>query len=757
MAKPQNNINLKSVEGLIKAQVGAIGDLETNVYGSTNNVEGDLVNTKSLVNDTVSALIQQDSESSNGDIIGTLDRYYSGQGEKSKETFKQIKDSLTNMESANDIYKFYSELNGTISKNEDLNIIVNLIPQLGDAIGTIVDTILSPDDFTKQVVLNLSSAGETMKEDDKFNKETREILKAYKYNKEIKQTLLKTVIQGKHYVSVIPYSRAFQDIIEDKNLKMERLKMKGFSESVKLMTLSESYKPKDENDSVLSLLDEAFTQDVNEMYNNTNAKAISESLIETADSIIYGEGLDSIIDKESLSEALKGGGSQIKGKNMTTISDKLNVNGKVTTDGFTSTEGNDLKPVDTSNLKGCIIKQLDIRKIIPLEVEDICLGYYYIESDESQQALRKSFNPQQWAQQIKKKANESTVANTVERAYDNLARLILHRLDKKFLEKNANIKDEVYGILRYHQVLHNRNAVKVTYLRPDEVHKFEIADGKSVLDNVLFFAKLYLGLFLSNIMMRISRSNDIRAYYVNTGMTADVSSAVNHAINEVKKDSRSLMHMNHVPRLIATTTKFTDMFIPTDKDGKKPIEFDIIQGQDIQVKDELLEMLEEIIVSGTGVPSVLLNASNEVDFAKTLTTMSTKYLRRVLGWQLDLNDANTGFIQAILRSELEDRDKEINALSASFQSPTNLILQNALDEINNARDLANTISAALVGDNAQGEDAQRLMDIVNLEIMQMYTPSVPWAQFKEILANAKIQLQGEKAETKITSDEETSM
>lgn len=744
MANTKDSINIKNVEGLIKAQINATNDLETSVYGSTNAVEQDSSKTKTLVNDTISSLIQQDAESSNSDIVGTLEKYYNSQGDKSKEAFRQIKESLTNMDSANDIYKYYSEINATISKHEDLNIIVNLIPQLGDAVNTIVDTILSPDDFTKPVVLNLTSAGEALKDDDKFNKETREILKDYKYNKELKEIVRRTVIQGKHYVSAIPYSRAFQNILEDKNVKLEKMKMRS---------LTESFKPEKEGDTVISLLESTLVEELNESYGKVKGDAISNSIIETADSVIFTEGIDSIIDKESLSEALKDTNTRVKGKNIKNIQDKLNVNGKVSTDGFAAIGASNTKETDTSALKGCILKQLDIRKLIPLEIEDICLGYYYIDSDDSQQALRKSFNPQQWAQQIKKKANENNIANTVEKAYDNLARLILQRMDKKFLEKNAHVKEEVYGILRYHQVLHNRNAVKVTYLRPDEVHKFEISDGKSVLENVLFFAKLYLGLFLANIMMRISRSNDIRAYYVSTGLTADVSSAINHAINEVKKDSRSLMHMNHVPRMIGTVTKFTDMFIPMDKDGKKPVEFDIIQGQDIQVKDELLEMLEEIIVSGTGVPSVLLNASNDVDFAKTLTTLNSKYLRRTMGWQLDLNEPNTGLIKAILRCEMDDKDSEIESLNATFQPPTNLILQNALDEINNARDLANTISSAIVGDNAQGDDNQRILDIVNLEVMKMYTPSVPWADFEDIYKKAKLQLKEEKQEAKITTEE----
>ncbi len=745
MKKTENlsNINIKPVEPLLKAQADINRDLETQVYGTANDVQRDGERTRTRVNDVVSELIQRETGSANGDLIGGLESYYGNSGGKDKETFNRIKDALSNPDGASDIYKIYSELNSTISKNEDLNVVVNLIPQLGDAINAITDSILSPDDFTKQVVLSLMKADVELKEDDDFRKESMQVLSEYKYNKHIKEIVNKTAIQGKHYVAAIPYSRAFQYLLNDKDMQLAKQQMMGRT------TLSESYQKKTEK--VTELLTESFTMNLSECYEPKSIEELKGSIIETVDSFVLQEGAVNLVDMELLQEAKKQ--NMIKKKapkkkdKSETLAKELEANGKITNDGFKSTdEIKELTDADTASLKGVVIKQLDIRKVIPLEVDDICLGYYYIESDDTQQALRKSYNPQQWAQNIKKSASKQTVSNSVENAYSNLSKLLLHRLDKKFLEKNAHIKDEIYGLLKYHQVLHNRNAVKVTYLRPDEVYKFEINGGKSVLDNVLFFAKLYLGLLMSNIMMRISRSNDIRAYYINSGVAPDVSSVVNHAINEIKKDNRSLMHLNNIPRMIATTTKFTDLFLPTDKDGKRPIDFDIIQGQDIQVKDEMMEMLEEIIVSGTGVPSVLLNASNDVDFAKTLTMLSTKYLRRVLGWQLDLNEPNTEFIRAILRSELDDRESEINSLTTSFQAPTNLVLQNALDEINNARDLANAISGAMIGDNNQDEDAQRLLDMLNLEIMKQYAPSVPWATFAEMEKQARIQLEKEKEE-----------
>lgn len=50
--------------------------------------------------------------------------------------------------------------------------------------------------------------------------------------------------------------------------------------------------------------------------------------------------------------------------------------------------------------------------------------------------------------------------------------------------------------------------------------------------------------------------------------------------------------------------KVNDYFIP-QHDGNKPVDMEIIQGQDVQMDNDFMEYLRKAIISGLGVPSSL--------------------------------------------------------------------------------------------------------------------------------------------------------
>ena len=84
-----------------------------------------------------------------------------------------------------------------------------------------------------------------------------------------------------------------------------------------------------------------------------------------------------------------------------------------------------------------------------------------------------------------------------------------------------------------------------------------------------------------------------------------------------------------------------EIFMPVGKSGERGIEFDILAGQEIRLQDDLMEMLKQGYINGTGVPSVIMNYINEADYAKTLVMANAKYLSRVLSDQIDYNKGIT--------------------------------------------------------------------------------------------------------------------
>jgi len=62
-------------------------------------------------------------------------------------------------------------------------------------------------------------------------------------------------------------------------------------------------------------------------------------------------------------------------------------------------------------------------------------------------------------------------------------------------------------------------------------------------------------------------------------------------------------------------------------DGQSPIDVEVIQGQQIEIKTDLLNLLEESAISVTGVPMEIIQARLSPDYAMQLTMANSKFLR----------------------------------------------------------------------------------------------------------------------------------
>ena len=322
-------------------------------------------------------------------------------------------------------------------------------------------------------------------------------------------------------------------------------------------------------------------------------------------------------------------------------------------------------------------------------------------------------------------------------------------MDKKFIQDNITIKEELYDILKYADAANN--AIKVIYLDPEYVQEFEIDDGESMFEQSLLFAKLYIIMLLSNISAKISRGNDIRAYYVKTDPKGGISTIVNNAINTLKKNNRAFNSMTNLSKVISSFNVFDDLFITQTQDDKKPIDFDIIQGQDITLDNEFLEMLERICIESTGTPLALIDSSSDPEFAKAYTVLNLKYMRLILDYQIDLNPSISRFFKMIIRNEIDQEkyNNIIDALEISLQTPMTLRISNTLEQVNNAKDLAQALSEILLNQDEQGGiKGDKLM----LELCKVFSPNINWNQFEDMIKHIEINLSRENNNDNTTEE-----
>lgn len=189
------------------------------------------------------------------------------------------------------------------------------------------------------------------------------------------------------------------------------------------------------------------------------------------------------------------------------------------------------------------------------------------------------------------------------------------------------------------------------------------------------------------------------------------------------------------------------------RSGERGIEFDILQGQDVPLNTELMEMLRNNMISATGVPSAIMNYVNEVDFAKTLTMANTKFVGRVISYQMDMNGPTTELYKLILRySNTSIPDEVIDNFEFIFNPPKTINTTNLSDILNTTDQVIGYIIKIMTGENAdQTQDSNRIKDKVYKELAKQYLPMLDWAAAETALKDAMIAIKKENAETSITA------
>jgi hypothetical protein len=704
-----NNKRNSPIEKLVKSIIQQRGSLYRDTYGTGDTVIKELDKDMNMITNILNDFIQ-DKEKDNGNIVNQLSSYSNKKYMENSQEFNKLNEILGDKENLDIVTAMYLDLKPRIELYKDFENIYELIPQLKDAVCTIRDNILSPDDFSK-IVLNISY--------DNTNNSMESLIKKirenYKLDVKAKKIIEKTLIYGEQYVSVISYKDAFENILKNKNKdKNSVLPFKKISEST------------------WGLIGKDFKE-----------REQTEIWKKTCENIQIGQGIENI-NGENLETMYVFQESQQSTTGTATINkDKIKSTKNIAQDGTISHSEKNIN----LNLPGSYVKLLDVKKIIPIIINDTCLGYYYIEVGEDLLNTNDFISLGNVNRiTLKNVFNNNTVVR--DQMYEKLSNLIYNSLDQKFIENNRNLKKFIYEMVQYHDAINKR--IKITYLKPEEVVHFKINEdengrGKGVFYDILFVAKIYLAIMITNTMMRLTRKPDKRVYYVKQGVNPEVGRSIQNALIQLKKDQGSIYDINHISRIMSFAGRFTDLFIPVSDQGEKPIDFDVMGGQDIEVKDEFVEMIERIMVNGTGLPNIYNNFSSEIDYARTLSMANGKFIRLIVSYQLDFEDPLTIWIKKIMKSEITDEENShtysIDSIKVSLPSPVTLNLTNSIDLFNNVNTIVDDIIQTEFGD--EQPDA-KIIKNVRRKLVRNFIPNLDWGYIDKVVEQSYIDAENEK-------------
>ena len=626
--------------------------------------------------------------------------------------------------------------------DSEIDEVLKYMPKLQEALSTIKDNVLSSDSFSKDYLNLESKFAPTRESEEQFARNITDMKERYKMLKLTNDIYDKASKYGEVFVYCVPYTKAISRLVERKNsINAKNITVRTNFESGQIMIESavsefesirinsgdyELNKEQDnfnfniqiENGIISSLVEsEKVAREKREF---VREQSLTEQyLLELAmsdGSEYINEGIDSIandgkpyaFDNTMNNDLELGAKLPTHHKFDKTLHDDMSLPNQddTTADGLYNPNKRDSKIKD---MNGCIVKILKRERVVPIILNDICLGYYHFEFDDQTAIFEDRYMSTGVVNTINglRSNGRSEALDAMQRREEllrSVANNLAEKIDANFINANQDLKKEIYYILKYNDSFNaaagSTNNIRVSYIPPEDIHHiyFDLDEntgrGISDLNLSLIPAKLWVAIYITNCLAVMTRGNDKRVYYVKQSVESNISKTLLKTINEIKKSNFGIRQIENINSVLNITGRFNDYIIPRGNDGQSPIEFEVMPGQNVEIKTDLLNLLEESAINPTGVPIEIIQNRQSPDYALQLTMSNSKFLRFVYARQGAFQKAITPLYTKIYDIEYGSNDQ----ITVTLPPPLFINITNTNQLIANTTDYCNNITEIVMAD-----------------------------------------------------------
>lgn len=715
--------SLSSINKSLEIIDSKMEDIFQSTYSARQDNKKVLDNITDDIYGTVNRILSGDEQVQN---VTNITRLYSRLDKKlpsnstvSSDDVRSIADVLTNnnllstMTTTPEVNRYIKLL------DKQYDMICKYMPKLEHALAIKKDNVLSADNFTKEFINFIS---DKLSGDDKkmFDQRAIECRNKYKFDELCDKIYDDTSHYGEYILWCVPYKKAFEKLLKEKNVaNIDAVRF----ESVAIMEsgsfVGSSYHGPEDDKFIASLNEKQKANNVNITFDKTFL--LSESVMEYAR---LQKTKNKLKRSGSVREAfLESCNSAVtESKTSKPIFDPSIDYGKeydrTASDGFIQSNGrksgeNDIK---VDEIPGCITKKLIHYNVFPIYIEEVCIGYYYFEfsKDDANPDTNDMFSNSTLP--IKDPSFSDANMYTENPLLRELSRRIADMVDAQFINTNQDLKDEIYIMLKYNEMFNidnNINNIKVTFLPPEDVFHFyfkldeKTHHGISDLQQSLIPAMFWCLLDLSTTMGLVTRAQDKRIYYVKQNVDTNVAKTLMNVINQVKKGNMGVRQMESMNNILNIVGRYNDHVIPMGPNGEAPIQFEVMNGQNIETPDILMNKWEEAAINPI-VPLEIVNSSLQMDFAIKYSMANSKMLRDIFKRQFICERHFSDLFTRIYNYEYNENETQIKV---TLPAPAFLSMTNMNQLITNTADYINLLAAQEYPNGPEDEKAEfiRLM------------------------------------------------
>lgn len=629
---------------------------------------------------------------------------------------------------------------------KDYEIMPILIPQINRVLMFLVNECISPD-IQNESTFTIKFLPDN--DPDNVQGDIEDIKKEMKLDPMLREVYMNRYKLGHEYYLVVDYNRTFDHMLE-------MINQKGLNESTAQMSdiafLESQYQSLREtiDDFSATVRCQTLVENVNNRGNREG-----ESITETTINLDFSK-MNIIIERSPVADLVEDAHATLLSEaysryKMSSIMGEMMATGTlneavVDTSKLASLVDNMRK----KKLQRCMIERLDPAKVFRLKIGGKIIGYFVI-TDLSDNAI----NTVNFAQALKDQLLKARATNL--NASSKVAEEVI---SKELAERIITTFDPNLGINRIedidllHDYIRNNEVYKgnkkITFYYEDEIFDMSRADD-SILTNAVFFTKLYATLLLNNIMTKVLRGRGRQIHTVHLGASPNVQRYIQNAMACLTMPENNLGTLHgSFEQIMNPFNSASDIIIPTEEDTARYIETDYIPGQDVNMDDDFLRMLLNSIISSFGLDSAVIDTTNgNLQFARTLTMESLQICTAIRNEQQDLHDNWENMCLEVLRIMGKDATQKAvtdGKIKVSFFEPKSLILQNTIDEINNAKSFAENIADLRPEFNAEDSELKRSKFILS---MVKDKTNMDWETIENLITEGGIDSIGDDLEAKI--------
>lgn len=746
--KDQQQVRFNAFKRIAERIQNSNNDLYKSTYYSDPSNRQQLAAITNDINASIKNIMDANSNITGEPNISKLyERMFMGI-QSDKSTITEFERIFGDNEFVNNLSNSYMDNRWVKAIDMEIDDILKYMPKLREALMVIRDNVLSADSFSKDF-LNIETDLPTDGSTDQIARNISDMKTNYNLLKVITDIYDNTSTYGEEYIYCVPYTKAIQRLIDRKDsirsivVKTDyhegtvSISEAGYGESIikeKSFQFDKSienynYDIQIENGYISSIIE--TEKAAREKYNAIKEQSLTEQYFAEQSSInegrvdIRSDGKAYAYNNTFDNDIEAGARLPVHHNFDSTLNDGLELPGEedTTADGLISRGKKSTDKIKDMN--GCIVKRLKRDRITPIIMNDICLGYYYFEFDEAMNLFEERNTTTGMVNTITglRSNGRSEAFDSMQRREEllkNVANNLAEKIDAKFVNDNQDLKKEIYYILKYNDTFNaatdGSNNIRVSYIPPEDIHHFyfnldeDTNRGISDLNLSLIPAKLWVAIYITNCLAIMTRGSDKRVYYVRQSVESNISKTLLKTINEIKKSNFGIRQIENINNVLNITGRFNDYIIPRGADGQSPIEFEVMQGQNIEIKTELLNLLEESAINVTGVPLDLIQSRQSPDYAMQFTMSSSKFLRFAYSRQADFQSQIEKLLTKIYNIEYNASER----LKVTLPPPLFINVTNTNQLIVNTGDFCNNIGEIMMAD--QQDDMLKAKFVKKLKI-----------------------------------------